>query len=140
LADEGQHHFTYALHPHGTHWTQSYLALNAFQMNSPLIAVPVGQSASDGTGFVEIEEWEPELGLGTLKTAFDGDGLILRIYEPYGRRGPVRLRFDQPATSIERVNLLEEPVDGDPLELIDGGSALKFDVRPFEIVTLRIRM
>jgi alpha-mannosidase len=140
LADEGQHHFTYAMYPHGGHWTQSHLALNSFGMNSPLIAVPVGQSASDGAGFVDIEEWEPELGLGTLKTAFDGDGLILRIYEPYGRRGPVRFRFGQPATSIERVNLLEEPVDEEPLELTDGGSTLKFNVRPFEVVTLRIRM
>jgi alpha-mannosidase len=138
LADDGEHRFTYALCPHGGTWSQSYVAHQAFELNSPLIAMPV-RGADERGGFVEIAAWEPELGLGTLKPAFGGDGLILRLYEPYGARGPVMLRFGQPVTSVERVNLLEEPVDGPPIELVDEGASARFSVLPFEIVTLRIR-
>jgi alpha-mannosidase len=139
LTDEGEHQFTYALCPHGGTWSQSYIAHQAFELNSPLIAVPVGQTGVTSAGFVEIVAWEPELGLGALKPAFDGDGVILRLYEPYGARGPVMLRFGQPVKAVERVNLLEEPVHLDPIDLVDDGAAARFAVRPFEIITLRIR-
>jgi alpha-mannosidase len=139
LADEGEHRFTYALCPHGGTWSQSYVAHQAFELNSPLITVPVSGTEERSAGFVEIAAWEPELGLGALKPAFDGDGLILRLYEPYGARGPVMLRFGQPVKSVERVNLLEEPADGAPVDLADEGASARFPVQPFEIVTLRIR-
>ena len=64
----------------------------------------------------------------------------MRVYEPNGARGEVTLRCGQLISTVERVNLLEEPADGDPVELIDSGVAVHFSVKPFEIVTLRIRM
>ena len=48
------------------------------------------------------------LSLGSLKRAEDGEGLILRLYEPHGNRGRALLRFPMPLNRIERVNLLEE--------------------------------
>ena len=77
------------------------------------------------------------LALGSLKRAEDGDGLILRLHEPHGNRGRATLRFPIPLERIERVNLLEEPTDGD---VGPGGweDAVDLDVRPFEVVSLRI--
>ena len=69
----------------------------------------------------------------------DGDGLILRLYEPYGRRGRVSFGFRGPIASVDRVNLLEEPVAGPPIEVFSQNSAIGFAINPFEIVTLRIR-
>ena len=36
------------------------------------------------------------LGIGALKRAEDGNGLILRVYEPHGARGIATLRFGRP--------------------------------------------
>ena len=122
------------------YWNESNLfPYDLFELNSPLVSVPVGAAANDGAAFIDNQEWEPELGLGALETAFDGDGLILRLYEPYGRRRPVRIRLGQPIQSVERVDLMEEPTEAAPIELTDDGPAVRFEVRPFEIVTLRIR-
>jgi alpha-mannosidase len=74
------------------------------------------------------------LALGTLKRAEDGGGVILRLYEPHGARGPATLRFSFHLRRAERVNLLDEPegtveVRGDEVQL---------DVGPFEVLTLRV--
>jgi alpha-mannosidase len=136
LADEGEHHFTYAVFPHAGDWTEAGVAAEAHALNSRLITVAAGPDTADGPGFVRVEG--TELGLGTLKQAFDGNGLVLRVYEPNGARGPVTLRFAEPVKAVERVNLLEEPESGS-IDLGDGGSVVRLDVRPFEVISLRIR-
>jgi alpha-mannosidase len=137
LADEGEHRFTYSIFPHAGDWTEAGVAAEAFALNSRLITVPASSDTADGPGFVQVDG--TELGFGTLKQAFDGDGLVLRIYEPNGGRGPVTLRFSEPVVAVERVNLLEAPAEGGPIEVTDGGATARFDVRPFEVVSLRIR-
>ena len=78
------------------------------------------------------------LSLGSLKRAEDGEGLILRLHEPHGNRGRATLRFPMPVQRIERVNLLEEPAEGPAPVLADDGRAIHLDVRPFEVVSLRL--
>jgi len=136
LADEGEHRFTYSVFPHAGDWTEAGVAAEAYALNSRLITVAAGPDTADGPGFVRVEG--TELGLATLKQAFDGDGLVLRVYEPNGARGPVTLRFADPVKAVERVNLLEEP-EGGRIELGDGGRTVQLDVRPFEVISLRIR-
>jgi alpha-mannosidase len=136
LADEGLHHFTYSVLPHAGDWTSAGVVAEAFALNSPLIAAPAGANASDGAGFVQAAG--TELALGALKPAEDGNGIILRVYEPHGNHGPVTLRFADPVSSVERVNLLEEPADDSQPQLADGGATARFNVRSFEVVTLRI--
>jgi hypothetical protein len=48
------------------------------------------------------------------------------------------LRFPMPLNRIERVNLLEESAEGPAPVLADGGRAIHLDVRPFEVVSLRL--
>jgi alpha-mannosidase len=110
LADEGEHHFIYALYPHPGDWTESDVIAEAQALNSPLVAIPAGADVMDSAGFVTVDG--TELALGALKPAFDGNGLILRMYEPHGRRGPVRLTFASAVHVVTRVDLLEEPADG----------------------------
>ncbi len=135
LADEGHHDFTYALYPHPGDWTQAGVVEEAFALNSPLVAL----RAETGGGMLPAE-WGSvraegvTLALGSLKRAEEGRGAILRLYEPHGARGRSSLRFALPVLRAERTNLMEEtegPVDVE-------GDALRFDVRPFEVVTLRV--
>ena len=70
----------------------------------------------------------PRLGLGALKAPEDGDGLILRLYEPAGARGPVRITPAPGWSVFGEVSLLEDEIEP-PAPLI----------RPFEIRTWRLR-
>ena len=60
--------------------------------------------------------------------------MILRLYEPHGARGIATLRFAFDVGSAERVNLLEEP----EVEVGIEGGEVHLDVRPFEVLTLRV--
>ena len=130
FTDEGEHRFTYSLFPHPGDWTEGGVAREAFALNSPLIVVEGG--APSEQGFVTAEG--VELALGSLKRTQDGRGVILRLYEPHGARGQATLRFAFEVERIEKVNLLEEPLEA--VEARDGRALL--DVRPFEVLTLRV--
>ena len=137
-ADEGFHAFTYSLFPHPGDWTEGNVVTEAFALNSPLIAVPTAGDGSHGAidHFLALDGLS--LSLGSLKRAEDGDGLILRLHEPHGNRGRATLRFPMPLSRIERVNLLEELAESPAPVLADDRRAVHLDVRPFEVVSLRI--
>jgi alpha-mannosidase len=137
-ADEGLHAFTYSLFPHLGDWTEGNVVNEAFALNSPLIAVPVAGDGSQGgmDHFLALDGLP--LSLGSLKRAEDGEGLILRLHEPHGSRGRVSLRFPLRLQRVERVNLLEEPDGGPAPVLSDDGLTIHLDLRPFEVISLRI--
>jgi len=139
FADEGHHRFTYSLLPHAGDWTAAGVVFEAFALNSPLIALPAGTGdglAPAGWGFVETSGLA--VALGALKPAEDGNGVILRIYEPHGARGTAVLQFGEAVQRAERVNLLEEPVGGAEGSLRVDGSTIELWLRPFEVATLRV--
>ena len=72
--------------------------------------------------------------LDTIKLAEDSDAIVLRLYEPYGRRGVARVRLAVPVAGARRTNLLED--DGDALEVSDGEIVVPF--RPREVVTVKV--
>ncbi|CAN5535780.1 glycoside hydrolase family 38 C-terminal domain-containing protein [soil metagenome] len=135
FADEGHHHFTYSVFPHEGDWSEAEVVEEAIALNSPLV---VGQGSLAGEWALLRQSGTP-LTLGALKLAEDNDDLILRLHESSGRRGFTRLTFDQPFAGIDAVNLLEETADSLPeLEVIDDHT-VRFAVKPFQVVTLRIR-
>ncbi len=138
LADEGEHEFTYSLLPHSGDYAEGGVTEEAFALNSPLVA----SVASPETGHLPLESGlvaveGTELSIGSLKRSEDGSALVLRVYEPVGARGPVTLRFASQVKGAQRANLLEEPLE-EALEV--RGEEVRFDVRPFEVVTLRVEL
>jgi alpha-mannosidase len=97
----------------------------AEDLNRPLLHAPARGEART-VQFVSVDG--PRLGLGALKVPEDGDGLILRLYEPAGARGPVRITPAPGWSVFGEVSLLEDetPPPG-PM------------IRPFEIRTWRLR-
>lgn len=135
-ADQGQHRFTYALHPHGRDWRTSTVNY-ARRLNHPLKAhtltgggtwLPVvwGLVACDTPGIV----------VDTVKKAEDDDALIVRTYEAHGGRGPAALTFAARIESAEEVNLLEEPLGPAEVE----GDTLHFSMMPYQIRSFRVRL
>ncbi len=139
-ADQGIQRFTYALLPHVGDWRAGEVARRAAELNAPLIPYRP-QSAREHApardltaAFVGCDA--AHVMLDTIKTAEDGNGLIVRVYETQNQRGPATLTFAQPVVAAEVCNLLEEPI-GDVM--IDG-HALRFSIRPFEIKSFRVQL
>jgi alpha-mannosidase len=128
-ADVGTHSFSYALVPHAGGWPAARVAAEAATFNAPLLWTP---GAAEPGSYASVEGG---LVLDTIKRAEDEDGLVLRLYEPYGSRGRARLTLALPAERATHCNLLEDRV-GEPSSLRDG--KLDLEYRPFEIITLRI--
>jgi alpha-mannosidase len=128
-ADIGTHEFAYALLPHEGSWQDSPVVAEAATFNAPLHwtrgDAQTGSFAQADSGLV----------LDTIKRAEDGDGFIVRLYEPYGKRGSARLTIGVPAEFATPCNLLEDSTEA-PVALNDGSIELSY--RPFQILSLRI--
>ncbi|GLJ62613.1 putative glycosyl hydrolase [Microbacterium barkeri] len=74
--------------------------------------------------------------LHTVKLAEDGSGdVVVRLYESLG--APTRAQVRVAASGIVPVDILEQPVDK-RVEMTPEGAS--FDLRAFEVATLRLRM
>jgi alpha-mannosidase len=140
LADEGEHRFSYALLPHGPDWTIEETVEAAAAFNMPVRA----RLLRDGSGRLPasrglVANDSAHAVVDTVKPAEDGNGLIVRVYDCANRRGPVTLRFAHAVESALPVTILEEP-DGEagPIRITD--STVAFDLLPFQVRTLRVRL
>ncbi len=132
-ADFGTHRFRYALY---CHERLDEVASEAEAFNLPLRVVAGGRAAA-GAG-------EPAAGalvrlegasLSAVKLADDASGdLVVRFYEHAGAHGHAVLVADG-VVEASRVDLLERPLG----ELAVDGGRLRVPLRPFELVTARLR-
>ncbi|WP_203136622.1 alpha-mannosidase [Microbacterium sp. JZ31] len=77
--------------------------------------------------------------VSSVKLAADRSGdLIVRVYEPYGRRTAATLGFGRAVSSVRTVSLIEDDL-GSPVELVDGRS-VGLALTPFEVRTLRVTL
>ena len=134
-ADQGAHRFTYAIVPGATvadAVAEGYalnLPLRATQGTPAAGALPPPLVSCEGRG-VTVE---------AVKLADDRSGdVVVRLYESLGGRAEAVLRPGFPLATAEVVDLLERPVPDTQLTLAADSSAW-LSLRPFEIVTLRLR-
>jgi alpha-mannosidase len=126
LADEGEQGLTYALLPHVGDWIAGGVLAEAEDLNRPLFHTAIA-GARDGARSVIGVSGKP-VALGALKPAEDGDGLILRVYEPHGGRGRFAIEPPPGWTIAGEVSLLEDAIVA-PADAI----------RPFEVRSFRLR-
>ena len=113
-ADAGEHAFSYALYPHAGDWRSGTLR-EAHDLNAPLRAFH-----SSTVGDAEVIQsarllsvGHPALRLSALKLSeVDDRSVILRVYDPHGTRGHLKAE-GLDVKNWSRVNLLEEPEEGD---------------------------
>ena len=140
-ADRGHHEVTLAIRPHGAGLGDVRAA--AARLNSPLRIVR-------GTGNVTVDAAPtpvvvvsgpdggaaPGVEVDAVKLADDGTGdLIVRFHEACGNRIRISVATPQRITSAWRCDLLEEPKMGEEV----GDGIVAITLRPFQIVTLRLR-
>jgi alpha-mannosidase len=125
LADEGAQELIYSLLPHAGDWIAGGVLAEAEDLNRPLFHAPVRARDAEHR-FLKVHGGE--VALGALKPAEDGDGLILRVYESTGARGPIAIDPPEGWAIAGEVNLLEDAI-----------AAPADQIRPFEIRSWRLR-
>jgi len=133
FADMGNHHFRYALYPHAGGPQLGGVIPEAAAFNQPLrvfstSAVPQSQS------FFSLDN--PAVVLDTVKKAEDSGDLIVRLYESHGAHQTATLTVPGQLKKAVRADLLE--TDGEPLRTAE--NKIKLSFRPFELLTLKLRL
>lgn len=130
-ADQGKNVLRYAYLPHTGDWK-----LAAVDHHAECFAESV-RSIASATAAKPFEiECEPDtrLEVAACKRSEDNpEARILRLVETRGAHACVTVRFEEGVRRIERLNALEQPVNGND---VSNGNAMSFDIKPFEIVTL----
>ena len=160
VADQGHHHFVYAVMPHAGDLVAGGVVAAAHGLNSPLqvrtlppapagsyddggaagAGAPGATLAPAAASVVEVDD--PDVVVSAVKRADDGDGSVVRLYEAAGGHRRVRIRCCLPgpngmqALIGSRVDLLERPLE--PVVEMDGDAAV-VSLHPFEIVSLVFR-
>ncbi|MDX6351900.1 MAG: alpha-mannosidase [Streptomyces sp.] len=129
-ADRGRHSFTYGLVV-GAGIDDAIAA--GYALNLPLRAA--GSAPSGGPSLIAVDN--PDITVETVKLADDRSGdVVVRIYESRGGSARGTLRADFPVSAAYITDLLEDPGEQLPPAADD---ALPLDLRPFQILTLRLR-
>ncbi len=125
--DTGEHDYAYSFLPHSGGIYGGDVAKQAYLFNSPVICV---NGKADIKPIITLSD--DSLFIDCVKPAEDGNGIIVRMYEPYGTSGSVKAALSGTA-KISEVSPLEETVAA-------LGKADSFDISftPFEIKTFRI--
>ncbi|MDR0450223.1 MAG: alpha-mannosidase [Treponema sp.] len=129
-ADRGLQRFTYAIYVHSEPWYLSDLIPLAWDLNAPLIAVP---GKADFRDLIRISS--ENAALDAVKRSEEGNDIILRLHENHGGRSPLKIEFAAPISGWAEANLMEEA-----LEPFRQQQFIKRELKPFEIVTFRIRL
>mgnify|MGYP002348718298 FL=1 len=129
MRDEGRHRLEYAVTGYAGPLLESPVEADARLYNAGMLAVP-GEARLPELPTVESDH----VCVAALKPAEEGGALVLRLAEHRGRAGRVRVRLPSWVGSTSRVNLLER----EGADLAIRGESAEFEVRPWEIVTLRL--
>ncbi|MGC8566915.1 MAG: alpha-mannosidase [Caldisphaera sp.] len=124
--DRGHLDITYWIYPHLNSWRESL---------TPKIAMELNNKIKYAAGFIEEKshfDIDPQKILfGSLKYSEDGESIILRLWEPYGKNSCIMLNIDG-FSIIGETDILEN-------KLISKGEYNKICFKPYEIKTIKLK-
>ena len=126
-ADQGVFNFTYALMPHVGDWREAGVIQAAEDLSTPLHGMPTNLPAGTSRSLVAVDT--PQVIVAAIKRAEDSDAVIVRLYEAWGRACRARITTSLPYGRVVLCDLLERELAETSLEL---------ELRPFQIVTLKL--
>jgi alpha-mannosidase len=136
VADRGHHHFTYRLLPHEGDLRGAGVVDAGYDLNVPLRVVATtahGGSADSGASLLSVDV--PNAVIEVVKRADDdSSAVIVRLYEAWGRRGPVTVTVPTNAARVTVTDLLER----EEREIVIRQGAVTLELAPFQIVTLKL--
>ncbi len=136
-ADRGRHEFTYSLYPHLGNWDQGETVRRGWELNQPIVCVSAPGKpalAADWPAARSFLGVEGPAVIQALKPAEDGQGWVLRLYEPHGSRGLVTVHAPQPLARVQACNHIEEY----QADLTPADDTFTFPIGPFEVKSFRL--
>lgn len=134
--DAGIHHFRYAFYPHEGSFRQSNVIPYAYAYNQkPATLTLYPQKASESISCGMASTKNENIVIETVKKSKDGRGIVLRLYEAFGKRGQIKIESDFLIESGRECNLMEEILDVLPHEQ----HSIEVMVKPYEIKTIQIK-
>ena len=128
LTDRGEHELSFALYPHAGGVKAGCVKERAYEFNMPL---RVFEGEGEGTPAYSMLRANGAI-VEAIKPAQDGNGLVLRAYEPCGTHARMRIQF----------NGWYDITPCDLLENISGKTRvadfIQDDIKPFEILSWRL--
>ena len=128
--------FTYSLYPHLGDFRKGGVVEAAYVLNRGFYAIPLKKQdgclkesyslLSCDTCGVYVE---------TVKKAEKGNGIVLRMYEAFKETKTVSLKLNFAAKEAYVCDMLEN--EESALDIVDG--AISFTMKPFEIITIKIK-
>ncbi|NIM18686.1 MAG: glycoside hydrolase [Candidatus Latescibacteria bacterium] len=132
----GKHTYYYSVYPHKGDWRSARVPREAYRFGEGLVGFQVDRLATPRE--YETFRLQPDnLIVSAVKKAESEEALILRFFETDGQACRAKLRTPPNIRSVSTVNLLEEEIK-DENNILFRKSNLELDVRPFEIVTLKM--
>lgn len=126
---DGRHQtYSYAVIAHDQDWNRIDIPRKAWEYNSPVISYH-GGSVSTPTSFVQTSNNVIVEALRRVQ-----DEIEIRIVECTGQAGQARIRINLDHAKAEMTNLL-----GNDRVLLKNGPEYIFEIRPQQIVTLRLK-
>jgi hypothetical protein len=133
----GEHRFEYAIHVHVGDWRAANLLSSAARYATPVRAAVVGRGKGDlphEAGLLAIDN--PNLHITAIKQAEDGDGLVVRLFNPLATKATATLAFGRRIAGAARCRMDE----GGAEKLKPAGAKLGIQVGPKKIATYRIHL
>jgi alpha-mannosidase len=133
----GEHSYHYSILPYKSDWQSASVPREAYTFSQELVGFQIDRipKVRDYGTFV----LEPaNLIISALKKAEKEEALILRFFETDGRPCRARVKLPRQIKSTTLTNLLEDDeTDKEPIAIKK--QILELDVKPFEIVTLKMQ-
>ena len=127
----------YALVPHAGDWREAGIFRDGLEFNHPLVCrnvLPHAGTLPPKWGLLEV--LHPNVVVSSLKPG-RGGGIALRMYEAAGKPAPgVKVKLRPKLVSAAELNLLEDA----GRDLSVENNTVSFDMKPFEIKTIRLRL
>ncbi len=137
-ADQGEHHFDYALYPHAGTWKEAMTVRHGWEYDYPLIAAVTTAHRGALPAEHSFASVTPDdVVLTAVKKAEDANGLIFRVYEWAGKDAIAEFHVPPGATGAAVTNLMEEPDTAAPRLKVEN-DVVKVPIHHNEILTIRV--
>lgn len=134
-ADRELHEFTYSILPHCGDFREANIAEEAYLLNQPLTVRRI--SKQDGKlpdSFSFVGSNSSNIIIETVKQCENNDSIIVRFYEYHNSHSKVTLDFGIDFDKAYICDMLENNLN----ELAKNNRSITLDVKPYEIVTVKI--
>ena len=138
--EKGTHVFEYSIYPHNGDWRDAKSYKYGYEFNYELFALQLPRTKKYRIQRSFLRAEPDNIIVSAIKRAEDEDGIIVRFYEACGKKTEATLTLFEEPKDVKAVNLMEEKDKEFAKEIHVNGNKIKTNLKPFEVVTLKVSL